>query len=354
MKNRKTIKAKVYRPTERKKKELDRLVEEWEEAKKILENDGDYQKVRDKTDLPSASISSMEHHGYQGTDQPLIINKQSIQVWKQDNELSDMFVEFYTGNTRLWLPTDMWEQHKELILDEDTEIRDSKLIKKDNEFYFHFTVERDVEIRSPEKVIGVDIGDKNLAVSVTLETDDSVKDVNFHGKEIRGLRRHYSWLKKRLQEKQAYQKLKEISGKEQRTVDDICHQVSKEIVEKAEKENAVIVTENLDGMSGDSGKGSRMNRIMNEMPHHKLRKYIEYKALWKGIPVVQSDPRWTSQTCHRCNQVGKRKTQGQFKCPHCDLEYNADANASINISKRFSDQWLENGAVQLSAHKMAG
>lgn len=349
MKNQKTIKAKVFKPTERKRRELNRLVEEWEKAKEILDEEENYDRVRDETNLPSDSISRIKYHGFQGTNQPLIIAKKSIEVWKQDNEISDMFVEFFTGNTRLWLPTDMWNKHKEIILDEETEIRDSKLIKENDGFYFHFTVERDVEINSPEKVIGVDIGDKNLAVSVTLETDNSVKDVNFHGREIRGVRRHYSWLKKRLQEKQAYQKLKEISGKEQRTIDDICHQVSKDIVEKAEKENAVIVSENLKGMSGDTGKGSRMNRIVNEMPHHKLRKYIEYKALWKGIPVVESDPRWTSQTCHRCNQIGRRKSQGQFNCPHCDLEYNADANASINIAQGFSNQWLENGAVQISA-----
>ena len=96
-------------------------------------------------------------------------------------------------------------------------------------------------------------------------------------------------------------------------------------------------------------KGRRFRRIVHSMPHHRLSRYIEYKALWEGIPVVHAGEAYTSRTCHRCGNEGRRVSQGFFKCPSCGLEYNADLNGAINIGERFLGHWLRDGAVGLSA-----
>lgn len=88
-----------------------------------------------------------------------------------------------------------------------------------------------------------------------------------------------------------------------------------------------------------------MNRIVANMPYHKLTQMITYKAHWAGVPVAKVSERDTSRTCHRCRDPGSRPYQGLFKCPNCGLEYNADVNGAINIVKRFSEQCLENGAA---------
>ena len=347
MKVTKTVKARVYKPTYCKEDALQRMTEEWRQALKMHRNDADYDDIREETDLPSACVSNINYNEYEG-DQPLTISKESINVWQKNNEISDLFLELYTGKERIWLPIQIWDGHKQYLLNDKFNILNSEIMQKNGTFYIHFVVQTDMNIDEPENVLGIDIGDKHLATSVALHSDGTVEDVNFHGDDIRGVRRHYAWLKKRLQHKGSYRTLKQVSDKEHRRVDDICHNVAKDIVEQAEQHNAVIVMENLTGLHGDTEKGSRMNRIVNEMPHHKLRRYITYKAHWKGIPVIESDPSYTSQTCHTCSQIGKRQS-GLFTCPHCDTEYNADANASINIAEGFRNQWLQNGAVQPSA-----
>ena len=42
------------------------------------------------------------------------------------------------------------------------------------------------------------------------------------------------------------------------------------------------------------------------------------------------DPRYTSQTCSACSQLGKR-TKHRFVCLHCGLRAHSDLNASRNL-----------------------
>ncbi|MDY6780749.1 MAG: transposase, partial [Halobacteria archaeon] len=85
----------------------------------------------------------------------------------------------------------------------------------------------------------------------------------------------------------------------------------------------------------DGDKSSEMNRRLSSMPHYKLKQFIEYKAKFEGITVVEVDEYMTSQTCSRCgNQETAREGQGCFRCSECGLEDNADKNGAQNIAKR--------------------
>jgi len=50
------------------------------------------------------------------------------------------------------------------------------------------------------------------------------------------------------------------------------------------------------------------------------------------------------QVPSKCGKIGKRLSQGLFRCPSCNIVYNADLNATIKISERFAEQRLANGA----------
>ncbi|HIU37475.1 MAG TPA: transposase, partial [Candidatus Aphodousia faecigallinarum] len=50
----------------------------------------------------------------------------------------------------------------------------------------------------------------------------------------------------------------------------------------------------------------------------------------RGINVMYVDPRYTSQTCSACWQLGKR-TKHRFVCPHCAPRAHSDLNASRNL-----------------------
>ena len=99
-------------------------------------------------------------------------------------------------------------------------------------------------------------------------------------------------------------------------------------------------------MRNNRGKnGSKtLNRIVNRMPYSKLAKFIEYKAMFDGVPVVKVKEYYTSKVCHRCNNLGERKTQGLFVCNNCNLQYNADLNGAINIGRVALSYMLRGGA----------
>ena len=55
------------------------------------------------------------------------------------------------------------------------------------------------------------------------------------------------------------------------------HKISKEIVEEAEKHNAIIAIGDLKGIRNKSNKGRKANRKISSMPSHKLKEYIRYR-----------------------------------------------------------------------------
>ncbi|OKY77632.1 MAG: IS605 OrfB-like transposable element containing RNAse H-like and Zn finger domain [Candidatus Methanohalarchaeum thermophilum] len=126
------------------------------------------------------------------------------------------------------------------------------------------------------------------------------------------------------------------------------HNVSREIVGRADEEGALVVLGDLKGLGNrDTGRGNRMNRISNTMPYYKLTKMIIYKAKEKGIGVIKVSERLTSVTCHRCGSENTdRPTQARFDCNTCGLKnYNADLNGAKNILYRSFAYMAGDGAV---------
>jgi putative transposase len=191
-------------------------------------------------------------------------------------------------------------------------------------------------VKVPSSILAVDLGERFPATAVLLQ-DGSVMNPKFMGGEIRGVRRHYAWLRRRLQERGLLKDVKRIGHKEHRVVNDVLHKVSKAVVSLADQTDSCIVLGDLTGIRGQR-RGRRMNRIVGNMPYYRLTQMITYKATMKGIPVITTSEAYTSRTCHICGCEGKRKTQGLFVCPHCG-EYNADLNGAINIGKK-AERWL--------------
>ena len=120
------------------------------------------------------------------------------------------------------------------------------------------------------------------------------------------------------------------------------HKLSKEKVQLAKENNAVIVMGDLTGMRERSkSKGKRFRAKLARMPSFRMKQFIEYKARWAGVLVLRIDEAWTSKICHACGSIGRRPSQGLFVCD-CGLQYNADLNGAINIGRRFLEQVLRN------------
>jgi len=280
---------------------------------------------------------------------PLSIRNDLLKIERKDNKISKYWVRLPVIKKR----GGMWCAFKTYVeIPKNVKICESKLIKKKGNYYLHIVIKEDIKLNSFENILAIDLGEKHIATTTVLK-GNKFYEPKFYGKKVRGIRRHYAWLRKRLGEKKLLKVIKMIEHTEQRKVNAILHKISKDIVEQAEQNNACIVLGNLKGIRKSAkGKGRRMNRIVANMPYFKLTQYIQYKAAWKGIQVKQISEKDTSKTCHKCGQIGNRKTQGLFTCG-CGLQYNADLNSALNIANRFSEQCFENGVVCESAQNHA-
>ncbi|UYL64888.1 MAG: hypothetical protein QIT35_gp92 [Methanophagales virus PBV299] len=209
-----------------------------------------------------------------------------------------------------------------------------ELVKRSGEWYAHFVLKREAEFKQPETIIGLDLGEWNIATAVAVSPHDSkpMKGRFWSGAEIRKIRGKYGHIRRSLQKKKALKHIKRIGQRESRKVNQIIHTVAKEIVEYArEFKNPIIVMEELTGIRQRMRSSRKLNRRLHAWPFRKLQEYIEYKANLAEIAVRFIKPKNTSKRCHRCGHVAHVDGR-EFRCPKCGLVYNRDLNAAINIA----------------------
>ena len=240
-------------------------------------------------------------------------------------------------------------------IDTSESFGDSKITKQGKEFFLHLTCRKKKNkptIHKNSIPISVDLGERNAAVSVTLQ-HTSMNPVFHGGKTLRKIRAHHRRLRSALGKKKLLKKIKQIAQKEQRAINAVLHKISKELVRCAQElknmgKHPVLLLGDLKHIRKAAGKkGRKMRRIINQWPFYRLVQFITYKAMNAGIPVALIDERDTSKTCHRCKTKGTRK-RGLFKCKNCGLEYNADINGAINIGHRFLGYMQGNRATTTS------
>ncbi len=182
----------------------------------------------------------------------------------------------------------------------------------------------------PEKWIGID---RNTKGHIAVVADPHTGKVWKLGKTAENIHKKYSAIRKRLQKKGKYRKLKKIKNREGRIIRDLNHKISKKIVETAEREKAGIKLEKLKGIRKNRKHTKSFNYGLNSWSFYQLEKFIEYKAKMNGIPVTCVEPKNTSKECSRCGSIGIREGK-LFKCPVCGHVDHADVNASFNIALR--------------------
>lgn len=279
-------------------------------------------------------------------DDPIYFAHYDLMLRRNENKHCKVWVRIpYKPHHPVWLPLRMSKQAEAYLF--ASRLRDSKLVAgQDGRLWMHFTVTRKVTPIQPRALLAVDLGEKRLATTVLLTKED-FREPRFYGKQARGIRRHYAWLRKRLGERKLLRVIRKVKDTERRKVNTLCHQISHAIVTQAKQNNAAIVLGDLRGIR-ERAKGKRINRILSGMPYYKLTEQIKYKAAWEGISVFKISERDTSKTCNRCGSTDtSRLVQSVLECRSCGLVYNADLNGAMNIAKRFWEEAFQNGALVL-------
>jgi len=273
---------------------------------------------------------------------PLIIRRDSFKIKENMLKLSRWWAKIPVFGGSIYCPIQL-PYVQEPLLKED--VRETKLLRRGHEWFLHITVQQNIKLNVPSaSVIAVDFGERHIATSVEY-ADGKMQNPHFYGTEVRGIRRHYAWLRKRLGNKKALATIRKIGHKENRGVNAVLHNISRAIVDRAKELNAVILLGSPNGKSmRRKARGRRFRRIVYSMPYYRLTQFIEYKALQEGLTVVQANEEWTSKTCSKCGEISQRPRQDLIVCPHGHM-LNADINACQNLIKRFLDHWLRDGAV---------
>ena len=280
---------------------------------------------------------------------------------KLDTDVENTLYHFWARLPMKKIKGGMWvalSPHKPIDL--TASICESKVKrKKDGNYELHLVMEKDVEpaFSQPRTIISVDLGSRNPATSVEFATGRTYFP---YAKTLRQIRGHYYHLRKTLGQKKSLKTIKKIGQSESRKVDDTCHKISREIVNHAKEQHAVIAIGMLQGVRKKKRKWISKNakRKIHSMPSYKLAQMIRYKAEQEGIPVIETYEGYTSITCNRCGSEGvtlkpyqqhsqfkiPTRKGSNFKCPVCGYEDNSDRNGSINIGNRVSRYICDIGA----------
>ena len=206
--------------------------------------------------------------------------------------------------------------------------KEAELTFKKGHWYFNLVLDLpDPLFTEHTTVLGVDLGENNLAAISSGQI--------FGGGKIRHERDQFLAKRRALQSngsQSAKQLQKKISGREMRRMKQINHEVSKQIVKEAIKQDAgVIALENLTNIRKRIKGGKRIRTRLHRWAFAQLQTFIQYKAEASGVRIVFVNPAYSSQTCSSCGALGVRERH-TFKCS-CGNQQHSDLNASRNLCR---------------------
>lgn len=203
-------------------------------------------------------------------------------------------------------------------------------IEVGDEFAFISVTIQEEPLREVNSWIGVDL---NTTGHVVVIADPVSGRIEKLGKKAEHTHKKYKNIRKDLQKKGKYGRVKQIKNRESRIVRDLNNKMSREVVNVAGDSNSGIKLEQLKNIRKTAKISRSFRYSLHSWSFYQLNQMIEYKAKLLGIPVIYIDPRYTSQECSICGLIGNRNNKS-FKCPYCGHVDHADVNAAFNIALR--------------------
>jgi IS605 OrfB family transposase len=218
---------------------------------------------------------------------------------------------------------------------------ESDLVHRDGMWFLYATCEIDEAPLNtdPADWIGVDRGIVNLATTCD--------GTNHQGKGLSKYRRAQARRRAELQKKKAAgsrsaaRRLARRKTREGRHAANVNHKIAKQIVADAQRTGRGIALEELSGIRGRVRLKRHQRATLSTWPFHQLSTCIAYKAQRAGVPFLEVDPAYTSQTSPRCGHDarGNRPDRDNFSCRRCGLAGPADHIAAVNVRRRARTAW---------------
>lgn len=183
-----------------------------------------------------------------------------------------------------------------------------------------------------DKVIGVDVGIKNL---LSYSTGDKQDNPKYLIKAQKNLRRKQRSLSRKVKGSNRRVKGRLLLAKCHEKVaacrNDFQHKLTKTLVD----ENQAIIVETL--KVKNMLKNHKLAKHIADASWYKLTEKLEYKAKQSGKRFIKID-QWfaSSKICSCCSFKNDKLSLSErsWDCPECNTHHDRDINAAINIKKQ--------------------
>ena len=219
--------------------------------------------------------------------------------------------------------------------------------KEAGKYYVSLCIEKELLIPNivPSKIIGIDLGIKDLVITSDGYTIENKKYIEKYEKKIKGLNR---WLgRSKVGSKNRYKiikKLQIVYKKLKNARKYFLHSISNKIIE----ENDIVVTEKL--QINRMVQKKKISKKIYDASWNELLRQLEYKTKWKGKYMYKIDTYYpSSQICNRCGYKEKKVKDlniRKWECPRCNNTNLRDINASINILFEGLKQYMKDYELQ--------
>lgn len=223
-------------------------------------------------------------------------------------------------------------------------IINATIYKEASKYYISICVEEIVTISNiiPTKIIGIDLGIKDLVITSDGETIENKKYIEKYEKKIKGLNR---WLARaKVGSKNRYKikkKIQAVYKKLKNARKYLLHSISNKLI----KENDIIVTEKL--QINKMVQKKNISKKIYDASWHELIRQLEYKSKWKNKQFYQIEEYYpSSQICNRCGYQEKKIKDlsiRKWECQNCTNQNERDINASINIMFEGIKKYMKEG-----------
>jgi len=257
-------------------------------------------------------------------------------------------VSTFRKGVKLTVPLNPAKYHLDLL--SECKLKSLQIVKRDGRYFVYVKVEYEIPDQPIYAVRGIDIGVKRSVASVTIRPNQPLRSGDFS--VIRdGLKRdRLNRLNRRvakLRQAQKWEPLKRIRHK-RKYVAEYFDRLSARAIADSSK-NCLLAVGYPKDIKYENHRGNEkasLRRLLANWSYGRMIRYIQEECIERGIPAETPKEKWSSVICNRC---GSRNTerigQSLFHCWNCELWYNADFNAAINIGSRFLAKPLTRGAT---------
>ena len=238
----------------------------------------------------------------------------------------------------------------------NAKISDLELIKKDNKFYAHISITKEIEKKQVSSIGGIDQGLNHSAGIVLLPLDGSMPyEELICDVEKQALLQKYDDLIADLQEAEDWHKLRQLRHKRENIAIQFDWLIANEIAKATEGALLAIGDTDFRKSQYRGNEMPKLRKRIGKWSYARQRKFIALKRAENGDETVLKNERGTSIECCECHSKMTRRKwlsngTSYILCWFCGNKKDADINAAHNIALRCRDDWLKGRMNMVESH----